>query len=191
MKARRQFSLQQVMNPEHYVWFVCISGLALIYFYFLSQRSQEHRTDNFTIKELLLLVTLGTIGILIPVGTYTPGFADPMFGPAVLVYIACAAILYSAMSTLGPVFSPSLQIAKEHKLITTGIYGYMRHPMYTAAFLMLLGQSLLFPSVVGWVAAALAFALLVVVRIPNEEAMMVETFGEEYMEYRERVRSLL
>ncbi len=113
-----------------------------------------------------------------------------MYTPAILFYVGAASILYFAMSTLGPIFSPSLQIAKEHTLITSGIYGHMRHPMYTAALLILIGQSLLLPSAAGWISAIIAFALLLFIRIPAEETMMIAEFGNEYRDYMNHVRAL-
>jgi protein-S-isoprenylcysteine O-methyltransferase Ste14 len=86
---------------------------------------------------------------------------------------------------LGRQFSPQLQLRQEHKLITTGPYRYVRHPLYTALFgfglsLALLSANWIF---VGFFILSL-FGLGI--RVPKEEKMLIEQFGDEYRNYMER-----
>lgn len=72
-------------------------------------------------------------------------------------------------------------------LVTTGLYGYTRNPMYVAVTLMLAGWALLFWS--RWLAAyaaivAIAFQLRVVF---GEEPWLERTHGEQWREYAARV----
>ncbi|MGX9393962.1 protein-S-isoprenylcysteine O-methyltransferase (plasmid) [Nitrobacteraceae bacterium UC4446_H13] len=88
-------------------------------------------------------------------------------------------------------WSPSLEVRKDHALVTTGIYAWMRHPMYAAIWIAALSQPLL---IHNWIAGALvvpACAALWFLRVPNEEAMMRETFGATYSEYAKAVGRLL
>ena len=86
--------------------------------------------------------------------------------------------------TLGKYWSATLQLKKEHALVTSGPYRWVRHPMYTALVLLFVGLFL--------VSAVWLFLLLVVASvlmfcrvIGKEETMMVEQFGEGYRRYRE------
>jgi protein-S-isoprenylcysteine O-methyltransferase Ste14 len=83
---------------------------------------------------------------------------------------------------LGKQFSPQLQIRKEHQLITYGPYARIRHPLYTA--LDMFGLSLALVSS-NWFFVAFFLVCLVglLLRVPKEEHMLLDQFGEEYQAY--------
>lgn len=103
---------------------------------------------------------------------------------------AGVALLDAAHRDLGRQFSPTLEIAHDHQLVTHGVYRHVRHPMYTAGFLWAFGQMLLIPNLVAGPAALPAIAFLTALRLPREEAMLRELFGAEYDEWRERTGAL-
>ena len=73
------------------------------------------------------------------------------------------------------------------KLITTGPYAVLPHPMYTSvALLVLPGCGLLFDS---WVGVAMGIALYVFSRVfsPVEETILAQHFSTQYAEYRRRI----
>ncbi|MEJ2597529.1 MAG: isoprenylcysteine carboxylmethyltransferase family protein [Anaerolineales bacterium] len=82
-------------------------------------------------------------------------------------------------ATLGRAWSPHLQTRQKHGLVTSGPYARIRHPIYLAMLGFLIGIALL---VANWFfIALLAISIVVLVlRIPKEEQMMLEEFGEEY-----------
>jgi protein-S-isoprenylcysteine O-methyltransferase Ste14 len=84
--------------------------------------------------------------------------------------------------------SPLVRIQKErkHKVVSTGVYGFVRHPMYLGAALLFLGTPLLLGSVFGLIVGFLMI-LLLAARIVGEEKMLVSEL-EGYSEYRKKVR---
>jgi protein-S-isoprenylcysteine O-methyltransferase Ste14 len=90
-----------------------------------------------------------------------------------------------AQLALGRQWSPQLQLRERHRLVTTGPYARIRHPLYTAMFGYSAGLALV---TANWV--FLAFALLAIVattvRVPKEEKMMIDEFGEDYEAYMRR-----
>ncbi len=94
------------------------------------------------------------------------------------------------LAALGRQFSAQLQIRKGHELITVGPYSHVRHPLYTAivgigvAF-ALVAASWLFVVTAVWIAVGLAL------RIPKEERMLIDEFGERYLEYGRHTGGLL
>src|SRR5262249_23932800 len=95
-------------------------------------------------------------------------------------------LFWRSHADLGANWSASLEMREEHRLITQGVYGMMRHPMYAAMWLQAIGQALI---VENWVAGALvvpAIALLYFVRVPMEERMMSVEFGDEWRAYAAR-----
>ena len=83
---------------------------------------------------------------------------------------------------LGKYWSPQLQVQKEHKIITSGPYRVIRHPIYTAMFIWVIGLALFTASLVFALLALLTIIVLIL-RIPKEEKMMIEQFGDEYKKY--------
>jgi protein-S-isoprenylcysteine O-methyltransferase Ste14 len=73
-------------------------------------------------------------------------------------------------------------------LITTGVFRISRHPMYLGFVLMLFGIAILMGSMTPFVVVP-AFAVFVdIVFITLEEERLEETFGEEWLDYRRKVR---
>jgi protein-S-isoprenylcysteine O-methyltransferase Ste14 len=92
---------------------------------------------------------------------------------------------------LGANWSPSLEIGEQHALVTRGVYRHIRHPMYASQVLWSLAQMLLLPNwVAGW-GGLVSFLPLYLSRIPNEERMMLDHFGEAYREYCARTGRIL
>lgn len=79
-----------------------------------------------------------------------------------------------------------IQKERKHHVVSTGVYGFVRHPMYLGASLMFAGGPLLLGSVAGLL-VALALVLLLAVRIGLEEALLVREL-EGYEAYRRKVR---
>ena len=90
-----------------------------------------------------------------------------------------------AEAALGRHWSAQLQLRKGHQLVTSGPYARLRHPLYTALFGYGIGLALVSAS---WPIVALA-ALVVwglILRVPKEEEMLVEEFGDAYRDYMKR-----
>jgi protein-S-isoprenylcysteine O-methyltransferase Ste14 len=100
----------------------------------------------------------------------------------VLILLALI-VFWRAHTDLGLNWSPSLEIRTDHKLITQGIYGYIRHPMYASQWLWVFAQPLLLQN---WLAGFLNLFLFIpfyILRVGAEEKLMLDTFGDEYREY--------
>ncbi|MEN6342462.1 MAG: isoprenylcysteine carboxylmethyltransferase family protein [Methanospirillum sp.] len=84
--------------------------------------------------------------------------------------------------------SPLVRIQEERgqRVVSTGVYGFVRHPMYLGAVLMFIGAPLLLGSLCG-VAVGLALTVLLMARIVGEEAMLAREL-DGYREYRQKVR---
>jgi protein-S-isoprenylcysteine O-methyltransferase Ste14 len=82
-----------------------------------------------------------------------------------------------------------LQRGRGHKVVTTGPYRYVRHPMYAGAIFFFLGTPLLLGSWYGLAAAPLLIALLALRALMEERVLTAELEG--YAAYAERVRHRL
>lgn len=84
--------------------------------------------------------------------------------------------------------SPNIRFQKEreHKLVDTGVYGFVRHPMYLGVLFWMIGSPLLVNSFYGLILGLLSVVALAI-RIFGEEKMLVEEL-EGYKAYRKKVR---
>lgn len=109
----------------------------------------------------------------------------------VVIALLGFALLQWAQVTLGKSWSDTPRMMKEQALITSGPYGSIRHPIYTA-FLLILGSTLFISSnwLIGlcWVGMTI---LEVISRIGFEESLMLEYFGDQYHEYMKKTGRLL
>ena len=95
-----------------------------------------------------------------------------------------------ARKTLADNWSSDIELKKNHKLITTGIYHYTRHPIYTGIDLMCLGsifslQSLLVVLFFLWVGGFMFF------KMKKEEKLLMKHFPKDYTEYKKKTRTLI
>lgn len=100
-------------------------------------------------------------------------------------------ILYVwAQAMLGAAWSPHLQTRSKHRLVTKGPFSLIRHPMYLALVGFFTGIALI---TANWFFIALLAVSIIVLalRVPKEEEMMVEEFGEEYRKYMQRTGRFL
>jgi protein-S-isoprenylcysteine O-methyltransferase Ste14 len=99
---------------------------------------------------------------------------------------ALAAVLLAwTFRSLGKNITDTVVTRKEHALVTTGPYRWVRHPLYVAFALGGLATSLV--SANGFLLATGSAALaLLVVRTRTEEEKLLERFGEDYREYARR-----
>lgn len=79
-------------------------------------------------------------------------------------------------------YSPVLEIKDDHRLVKTGPYKYIRHPIYTGTILSIMCIPMFTSSLSGFLLSLLGIPLIIY-RINNEEKMLVEEYGDEYREY--------
>lgn len=99
------------------------------------------------------------------------------------VFAVALWLLWKSHADLGRNWSPTLQIMEEHALVTQGIYRHMRHPIYAAQWLWGIAQPLLLQNWIAGLAGLVSFLPIYLYRVPREEQMMLEHFGEEYRSY--------
>lgn len=146
---------------------------------------------------LLVLLLVGMF-ILPMVYIFTPwldfaNYALPDWAGWAGVGLAAAAlwVFWRAHADLGRNWSPSLQIFERHALITSGIYQFIRHPMYASQWLLALAQILLLQNWIAGLCGLVCFLPLYLLRVPREEQMMLAQFGEEYQKYMHRTGRIL
>ena len=146
-----------------------------------------------------ILVSVAGVGMAVPLlYLFTPWLDFANYNmPGWCGWIGTAAfsgaifMLWRSHADLGRNWSATLRITGQHSLITNGVYCHVRHPMYTAHLLWAIAQGLLLANwIAGWSFLLLSIPLYLM-RIPKEEQMMLEYFGEEYRLYMSRTGRLI
>lgn len=94
-------------------------------------------------------------------------------------------LLVWTFRNLGSNLTDTVVTRRDHTLVTTGPYHFVRHPFYVDFALAIVGLSLAAANWFLFVASCIPFALIVV-RTPIEEAKLVERFGDDYRDYMQR-----
>jgi protein-S-isoprenylcysteine O-methyltransferase Ste14 len=188
------------MNLFTALYFVAIVVEIAVRAPFSQKRKKERITEQRVTQQERILLGLLFLGMFfVPIlyaasdwldfANYTlPGWAG-WLGVALLA--AALFVFWRAHADLGLNWSPSLEIRDRHELITHGIYGVIRHPMYASQWLWVLAQPLLLQNWVAGFLDLLIFVPFYILRVRAEEALMLETFGDQYRHYMKKVGSIL
>jgi len=95
-------------------------------------------------------------------------------------------LLFAAVLRQNAYLSRTIEVQEGQKLVDTGLYGIVRHPMYTASVLLFLSMPLVLGSGLAFV-VFLAYPALIVRRMDNEEAVLARDL-DGYAAYMKRVR---
>jgi protein-S-isoprenylcysteine O-methyltransferase Ste14 len=176
-----------------------------VVWFILRLRPERHsrktpvRYSGRDMREIALLAgSLTGLGIVpcIYLATHFPRFADYPFVPVqgylgIAVYLAVLWLFYRTHRDLGRNWSVSLDLRERHTLVTTGVYAWIRHPMYAGFWLMALAQLLMLPNWLAGPAGLVGFGALFFGRVGREEAMMIAGFGDEYRSYMRRTARIV
>lgn len=146
-------------------------------------------------KEQNLVVKLS--GLMFFTGFITAGL-DFRFGwstvpkgvviAAVIIFLA-AYVLYAEVLRKNTYLSRTIQVQENQKVIDTGLYGLVRHPMYSATLLLFLSMPLILGSIYAFL-IFLIYPVLIICRIRDEEGLLQEELSG-YREYQKKVKSRL
>ena len=171
--------------------------VGLIRSYYMRRGSESDQTISRTREERLTLPLLKSISVLGTIAGVVYVFAPQRMKWAALpvpvwsrwvgvgLGAACLPLFLWTHRELGKNWSLALVTKEEHTLVSSGPYRWVRHPMYTVIFLQSLAFFLLSAN---WVIgiAGLGTSILAVARVGEEEALMIEEFGDQYQAYMER-----
>ena len=104
---------------------------------------------------------------------------------AAVLFLFCY-LLYAEVLRENTYLSRTIEVQENQKVIDTGLYGIVRHPMYMATTVLFLAMPLVLASPISFL-IMLLYIPLIAKRIKNEEVVLEEGL-EGYKEYKERVK---
>ena len=120
---------------------------------------------------------------------FLPASSELEFAGLAVTIAGCAFAVWARL-TLGGNWSGQATVKEGHELVTTGPYALARHPIYTGLVTAAVGTSI----AVGEVRSILGLVLIVlafIIKMSQEEHLMMQTFPEGYSRYRQRVKALI
>ena len=170
---------------------VVLSGAALFTSANLSSGEREDRANRWVIAAFTLI---GLLAGYLPAYTDRIGFwtfdGEAVRWIGVLLFAAGGALRIWPVFVLGRRFSGLVAIQPGHTLVTSGIYGVIRHPSYLGLLVNSFGWALAFRSGVGLLLTALLLPPLLA-RIGAEETLLRSQFRSEYEAYCARTSRLI
>jgi protein-S-isoprenylcysteine O-methyltransferase Ste14 len=97
-----------------------------------------------------------------------------------------AYLLYIEVLRENTYLSRTIEVQENHKVVDTGLYGIVRHPMYTSTILLFLSMPLVLGSIFSFI-IFLIYPVITVKRIRNEEEVLEKSL-EGYSEYKKQIK---
>lgn len=147
---------------------------------------KEQETEQKTVillSGLMFLAAFVLAGLSFRFGWLMLPF--PVSIAAAAVFLAAYA-LYAEVLRENTYLSRTIEVQEDQKVIDTGLYGVVRHPMYMVTVILFLAMPLVLGSVISF-AITLCYIPIIVKRIKNEEQVLTEGLAG-YAEYKKRVR---
>jgi protein-S-isoprenylcysteine O-methyltransferase Ste14 len=168
-----------------------MAGISLFSCGNLSPGEREDRGNRWV---LAVFAVIGLLSAYLPAYTDRKGFwsldGEAVRWLGVVLFAAGGALRLWPVFVLGHRFSGLVAIQPGHTLVTSGIYGVIRHPSYLGLLINSLGWALAFRSGVGLLLTALIIPPLLA-RIHAEEKLLHTQFGAEYKAYCARTARLI
>jgi protein-S-isoprenylcysteine O-methyltransferase Ste14 len=125
------------------------------------------------------------LGWLVPLPLPVPGFA---YVAGSIVVILGLLVAFGALRQMIQAHTSPDPHAPTTSVVTTGIYRFTRNPIYVGYLCVLIGIPLIFGNYWGLVLSPLQVILFNRLIIQHEEAYLFGKFGQEYLDYKTRVR---
>ena len=156
--------------------------------------STDARFDRSSLRVLwitiFISVNLGVVLSFQRVGYFGGGSTlFPIVG--IVAIVAGLIIRWIAIFSLKRQFTVDVAITKDHRIVSEGLYRFVRHPSYTGSLLSFLGLGLSFANIFSLVVIFPPICAAFLYRIHVEEKALVTAFGDEYVRYRNSTRRLI
>lgn len=164
---------------------------------FIGRRKGEDTVYDKGQKMLVIISAIVSIPFLIyiPVWEYSdfegPIPRDGVLSWAGIILFVSGIIIQSiAMWQLKGFYTVRIGIQPEQKLVTSGLYRFIRHPGYLSYIITIIGIGLSLSSILTLL-FVIFIILFLVLRIKGEEEMLLKEFGDEYKAYMKRTKKII
>ncbi|MEZ5789296.1 MAG: protein-S-isoprenylcysteine O-methyltransferase [Nitratireductor sp.] len=182
------------------IWALCLATWAVIR-WVPNRRARKvkiAKTTRTPSERLAMVLSSLGLGVIPAIWVFTgqPSALDHATNPVLVIiglviFLASLRLFRITHKALGAMWSHSLDLRENHKLVTQGIYERVRHPMYSAFWLWAVAQPFLLSNWIAGLSGSLGFGALFFMRLGQEERMMEERFGQDYRDYCARTKRII
>ena len=186
------------MSTAQYIIPAC--WIILLLYWFVSRSSvkatQERNWSGGSFRWVIIRIVIIVLlrdffGLSIPFFTISLISHSELLSVVSVILVGIGLVIaLVARATLAGNWSSDVDVKVNHELITTGIYRYARHPIYTGVLLMGLGSALF----LGTISAFLGFLFLLGFfwfKTRREEKLLTKHFPKEYPAYKNHTKALI
>lgn len=120
---------------------------------------------------------------------YVPPAAIHLTALALMIF--GLVVRWTAILTLGRLFTVDVAIHTDHEVVQTGLYRFVRHPSYTGLLITFLGMGLYFANWLSMIALLVPIAIGMSIRIRQEEKALLRSLGPAYAAYCARTKRFI
>ena len=137
----------------------------------------------------IVLITLFALALdylkIIPIYTINP--IKPIFVILGTILIIIGIVFWS----LAVIKSRIGKSIRSNDLITSGIYGYVRHPIYAAFLYILTGIIVIYGNILLFILPLIFWAFLTIAMKKTEEEWLIDLYGDDYINYSKKVNGFI
>ena len=185
------------MDPK----IIVIISVAYLYGFFeffmnVRQRRQSKVKTSRDKGSLWLLYGLITIGYALSFAIGATKFGriypwNTFFAIGMALFVIGFMVRVSSILTLKQYFTYSVAKVENHKIITSGLYKFIRHPGYLGQLIIFMGISLTISNWLSILLMMIPVTLGYLYRIKVEEKFMTDQLGNDYKNYQERTKKII
>ena len=156
--------------------------------------SSDSRLDRSSLRALWITIVL-SVAAAITVSRVLPQFSSQslsrLYPFGVGTFVAGLVLRWMAIIHLGRFFTVDVAIAKDHRLVESGPYRFVRHPAYSGALLAFAGFGICLGNWISLLALIVPIGWAFLRRIGIEESALTRALREDYAAYARRTRRLV
>lgn len=190
---------------SYYVTVIAFAGVIICWFVFAGtfflRKKPEVSPDKVKVPKSFWGIALQGVGF----GLVWALHRTPIFSPFVDQYalnivlqifalslsITSVVLSMSAIRELGKQWSFQARLVEDHKLVTSGVYNIVRHPIYTAMLGKLIATGIVLSHWAVLIVAVTIFLIGTIIRTRLEEKLLTDAFGAEFEKWKAKVPALI
>jgi len=157
----------------------------------LDQSAADQDQGTFRLLMVGTPIALAVALVVSAVPSFLIDYPSIAFVSGILLMLGGLMLRLASKKALASSFTGRVVVVADQAVVQTGVYRLIRHPSYTAAFMMLVGVAVALGSWISVAVMFLACCFLYGQRVRAEEVALLETLGSPYREYMAKTKRFI